>query len=259
MFSLLIIICLIQLWLVFLQSNNFTGLRLCFVKAGILIFALIAVNTEMLSLFNGLNARNVICFWLTENLCLFGVLLFHKRNKPTGVRQFFDEKIFLEFKEKLSLYKAYLIILAAFCAAIFLIAVLSAPNTADSQTYHLARVANWIQQGNVGFYPTATLRQLYLSPLAEFGILNVILLSGNDYFVNLLQFGCLIGCGVTVSLIVRAFNQNGASQITAMLLTVTIPMAILQASSTQNDLVVSFFGPRLFPVLLAGIGIGKAE
>ena len=246
MFSLLIIICLLQLWLVLLMSNGFTNLRLCFIKAAILVFALIAFNTEILSLFNGINARNVTCFWLTENLSLSGMLLFQKRDNKTNFWHLLRKKVIVQIKERISPYKAYIIVLTAIYGAIFFVAVSSVPNTADSMTYHMARVANWIQSGNVNFYPTATLRQLYLGPLAEYGILNILLLSGNDHFVNLLQFGCFIGCGVTVSLIVREFNQNGTAQILAMLLTVTIPMAILQASSTQNDLVVSFFALNFF-------------
>lgn len=256
MFSLLIVICLIELWLVFLRAKDFTELRLCFVKAAVLIFAIIAFNTETLSLFNALNERNVICFWLAESLCFFGLLLFQWRNDQIIVRQSFPN-LLLALKEKLTPYKAYLIVLSALFATIFLIAAASAPNTADSQTYHMARVANWIQWENVNFYPTATLRQLYLGPLAEYGILNIILLSGNDYFVNLLQFGCLFGCGITISLITREFNQNGAAQITAMLLTATIPMAILQASSTQNDLVVSFFALNFFLFYLRASETGR--
>ena len=246
MFSLLIILCLIQLWFIFLRSNNFIELRLCFVKAIVSIFALFAFNTEILSLFSGINTRNVTYLWIAESFCFFGKLLFQNRNTQTSFWILVKEKVFRQNMEKLLRYKAFVILLGVIYAAIFLVAIGSAPNTADSQTYHLARVANWIQWESVNFYPTATLRQLYLSPLAEYGILNIFLLSGNDHFVNLVQFGCLIGCGITISLIVREFKQSGATQILAMLLTATIPMAILQASSTQNDLVVSFFALSFF-------------
>lgn len=240
MFLLLIIVCLIQLWVVFLRSNNFTELRLCFIKAIASTFALIAFNTESLSLLNGINSRNVICLWLAENLCFFGVLLLQNQNDKSSFQQL-KTYVFPRIKKTFSQFKPYLIVLTFIYAAILLVATFSAPNTVDSQTYHMARVANWIQWGNVDFYPTATLRQLYSNPLAEYGILNIFLLSGGDRFVNLLQFGCLVGCGIIVSLIVRELNQNGATQVMAMLLTATVPMAILQASSTQNDLVVSFF------------------
>ena len=257
MFSLLIIICLIQLWLVFLWANDFIELRLCFLKATISIFALFAFNTEILSLFGCINVRTVTYLWLTEIFCFFGILLFQNRNDKTSFWNIMKENIFLQIKEKLFRYKAFVILVAVIYAAIFLIAVASAPNTADSQTYHMARVANWVQWGNVNFYPTATLRQLYSGPLAEYGILNIFLLSSNDNFVNLVQFGCLIGCGITISLIVREFKQNGAAQILAVLLTATMPMAILQASSTQNDLVVSFFATGFFLFYLRTSESGK--
>ncbi len=257
MFSLLIIICLIQLWLLFLYSDKFTELRLCLVKAIVSIFALFAFNTEILSFFGGINGRNVKYIWFTENFCFFGLLLFQTQKNNTVFWYLVKEKVLLQIINKLSPYKSFVIVLTAIYSAIVFIAVASVPNTADSMTYHMARIANWIQRGNVNFFPTATLRQLYSSPLAEYGILNIFLLTGNDHFVNLLQFGCLVGCGITISLIVREFNQNGAAQILAILLTATIPMAILQASGTQNDLVVSFFALNFFLFYLRASESGK--
>ena len=257
MFSLLIIICLIQLWLLFLYSSKFTELRLCLVKAIVSIFALFAFNTEILSFFGGINGRNVKYIWFAETFCFFGLLLFQTQKNNTVFWYLVKKKVLLQIINKLYPYKAFVIVLTAIYSAIFFIAVASVPNTADSMTYHLARIANWIQCGNVNFYPTATLRQLYLSPLAEYGILNIFLLTGNDHFVNLLQFGCLVGCGITISLIVREFKQNGAAQILAILLTATIPMAILQASGTQNDLVVSFFALSFFLFYLRASESGK--
>ncbi len=229
-----------------MQTKDFTELRLCFIKAFISIFALFALNTEILSLINAINAQNITNIWIVENFCFFSLILFQNRNNKIRLWQQLRKNILQLIIEKLLPYKAFVVLLGALYTAIFIVAVGSVPNTADSLTYHMARVANWIQWQNVNFYPTSTLRQLYSSPLAEYGILNIFLLSGNDHFVNLLQFGCLIGCGITVSLIVREFKQSGDVQIFAMLLTATIPMAILQASSTKNDLVVSFFALNFF-------------
>jgi hypothetical protein len=42
-----------------------------------------------------------------------------------------------------------------------LIAALGWPNNVDALAYHLARVAHWIQDGSVAFYPTSSVIQLY--------------------------------------------------------------------------------------------------
>lgn len=239
MFSILILFALIQLWLIFAGFEDFKEFRLPSIKAAITLFGLIFFNTEILSAFNAISSQNIILLWLAENLFLSGAIIFRTKFFKTDAKLL--KNLLSESKMKVSAHKGYLFIIFLVYSVIFFIALVSAPNTVDSQTYHMARVANWIQWANVNFYPTSTLRQLYSNPLAEYGILNIFLLSGDDRFVNLLQFGSLIGCGVLVSLIVREFKLDYSSQIFAILLATTFPMAILQASSTQNDLVVSFF------------------
>lgn len=139
------------------------------------------------------------------------------------------------------IHKIYLLLISIIYLIVFITSLFSPPNTVDSMTYHMARVANWVQNGNIGFYPTAVLRQLYNVPLAEYSILHLQLLSGNDYFANLVQFFSFVACGVGASLIAEYFKQNELIQLLTVLLTATLPMAILQSSSTQNDLVVSLF------------------
>jgi hypothetical protein len=246
MFLILIVLGLLQLWLIFAGKSNFEEIRLAFVKASVLIFALIFLNTEILSALSAVNSFNLGLFWIAENLLCLGFLFFENRNNFANYRQSLHAAVFVKGREKLFSAGPSVAVLVSIYAAIFAVAVFSVPNTADSQTYHLARVANWIQWQNVDFYPTATLRQLYSNPLAEYGILNILLLSGDDRFANLLQFGCLIGCGVTVSLIAREFKTDFAGQALAWLLTATIPIAVLQASSTQNDLVTTFFALNFF-------------
>ena len=119
----------------------------------------------------------------------------------------------------------------------FVTAICSAPNNYDSMTYHMARVSHWIQQQNVDFHPTNNSRQNMYAPFAEYVILHVQLLSGSDRFANLVQWGALVMSMVAGSLIAKQFGQSARVQVLAALIIATIPMAILQASSTQNDLV----------------------
>jgi hypothetical protein len=116
-----------------------------------------------------------------------------------------------------------------------------APNNWDSMTYHMSRIAHWIQNKNVNFYPTHILRQLHQNPWSEFAIMHFQILSGGDRFANLLQWFSMIGCILGVSLIAKLLGANTHIQIIAAALVSTIPMGILQASSTQNDYVVSYW------------------
>lgn len=121
------------------------------------------------------------------------------------------------------------------------VAIMAAPQTWDSMTYHLSRVAHWIQNASVVHYPTAIDRQLYQSPWAEFAILHLQLLSGGDRFANLVQWSAFLGSLVGVSLVTAQLGGGPRQQLVAVAVVASVPMVIVQASSTQNDLVLAFW------------------
>jgi hypothetical protein len=132
---------------------------------------------------------------------------------------------------------AVALILATTC----LIALIAAPNTYDSLFYHMARVVHWQQNHSIAHYPTGILRQLVLPPWAEVAILHFQVLSGGDRFANLVQWFSVAGGLVGVSLIGEELGADARGQILAVVVCATLPMAILQASSTQNDAAVAFW------------------
>jgi hypothetical protein len=75
---------------------------------------------------------------------------------------------------------ALLIACCLIVALVGLIAEAAPPNTWDSMTYHLARVAQWSQHGTIANYPANTVRQLYQPPFAEWAILHLQILSGGS-------------------------------------------------------------------------------
>jgi 4-amino-4-deoxy-L-arabinose transferase-like glycosyltransferase len=126
-------------------------------------------------------------------------------------------------------------------AMLGLVAWVAPPNTWDSMTYHLPRVMHWIQDQSVAFFPTNIIRQLHQPPWAEYAILHFQLLSGGDSLDNSVAWFSLIGCIVAASLIAQQLGADWRGQVFAAVIAATIPMGILQASSTQNDLVVAFW------------------
>jgi Dolichyl-phosphate-mannose-protein mannosyltransferase len=126
-------------------------------------------------------------------------------------------------------------------AVTLLIALVAAPNTWDSMTYHLARVMHWQQDRSVAFYPTNIERQIHLTPGGEYGILHLHLLSGGDRLDNLPQWLASMGSLFVVSLIAARLGATARGQALAALFCATLPMGILQASSTQNDYQVAYW------------------
>lgn len=114
-----------------------------------------------------------------------------------------------------------------------------APNTGDSMTYHLARVAHWIQGASVAVYPTSVLRQSVMMPGAEYVLLALQIISGSDRLAALLQLGAYLILVLAAPPLARIAGAPKRAAAWAAPLTAALPMGVLQASSTQNDLVAA--------------------
>lgn len=130
-------------------------------------------------------------------------------------------------------------VLAGLALAALLCGLLYPPNNWDSLTYHLSRVMHWIERGSTAFYPAADPRQNYQPPLAEYFLLHARLLGGGDRFFALLQWSAGLVCAAGAAALCRRAGGGREAIRLSALLVATLPMGILQASSTQNDLVVA--------------------
>jgi 4-amino-4-deoxy-L-arabinose transferase-like glycosyltransferase len=140
---------------------------------------------------------------------------------------------------RLIVVMVFLIVLQVVTLA--MVAYQFAPNTWDSMTYHLGRVVHWQQAQSVQHYATHIERQLQMPPFAEFVIAHLHVMTIGDQFANLVQWFAMVFCLVGVSEIARQFGSGVTQQVIAALLCVSIPMGILQATSTQNDYVVALW------------------
>lgn len=226
MYAIFPFISLVFFFLIFLNYKQ--DWRESFLCAMLAWSVLLTVFTETLSLFDLFFFDWLLACWILTSSILV-VVYFLKTDRKLKVRW-----------SKISTSSALLLSGLAFIVlAVGLLAIMSPPNTDDSFTYHMGRVVHWIQNRNVYNYPTGILRQLYLTPWAEFAIANLQILSGGDRFANLVQWFSLVGSIVGVTLLARAIGADTGGQIFAAVIAGTIPMGILQGSSTQNDLVVS--------------------
>jgi Dolichyl-phosphate-mannose-protein mannosyltransferase len=125
--------------------------------------------------------------------------------------------------------------------ALGLVALVYPPNNYDSMNYHMARVAHWEQNRSIAFYPTGIMMQVRGAPFAEYVIAHLQILLNGDRFANLVQWFAMVVSTIAVSKIAAELKGNRTCQITAALLCVSIPMGILQATSTQNDYVLALW------------------
>jgi hypothetical protein len=194
------------------------------------------IITETLSFFRILNQYTVGVCWL--GIFIATISIFYRKSRlqrnDRHERKVDASKPWL----RIELFSTLILISVVL---ILLPALFSAPNTWDAMTYHLSRIMHWQQNQTLAHYPTHIIRQLYINPWAEYAILQFQLLNQNDAFANLIQWFSLLGSLVGVSAIAKLFGASSRGQVFASLATVSIPMAILQGSSTQNDIVVTFW------------------
>jgi hypothetical protein len=119
------------------------------------------------------------------------------------------------------------------------VALASAPNNWDSLVYHNARVMQWREHGSVAPWETPNERQLRMPPLASYFTLALFGLTRNDVLFNLVQWGFFGFAIAAAALLATRLVPSDRAGPWAALLVATTPMAVLQASSTQNDLAVA--------------------
>ena len=106
-------------------------------------------------------------------------------------------------------------------------------------TYHLPRALHWLQNQSLAHYPTSILRQLFMPPFAEMGILHVLALSNGDHLAFVVQWLSMAGALLAVWVLTEQVTNRREAALTAVAFAATLPMGLLQASSTQNDWVLT--------------------
>jgi hypothetical protein len=237
-------------------------IRLTAVRAAVVVGAYAVVGVEVMSALHVLNRRGDIVFWLLA-LAFFATVaaLRYRRRRGPGL--------------PLPGALGWLMVagLVAIAGLTLTVAVAAAPDNWDSQSYHLPKVEQWAQRGSVGLYPSDFFSQAALAPGAEYLLLHLRLLTGADKPDNLVQWGAAALCALSVSRIAAQLGAGRLGQLAAAFAFGTAPMVVLQASSTQTDLVAALWAvatatfaldavrgpPRLTGVLLLGAAAGLTQ
>lgn len=196
----------------------------------------VAIVTEVLSAFRLLTPGMIRVAWaLMAGLAVLGL-----RGRLGELRRGVSLLVG-EWTGQDPMVKAIAAGLAVIAAVSLLLAVVSPPNNWDSMEYHNARVLQWLDHGSVEHYPTGIERQLRMPPLSSYFKLHAFALTGNDILFGSVQWvgyvlvilqTFILGWRVARSVLVAALSAAFAG---------TLPMAVLQSSSTQNDLITAAY------------------
>lgn len=208
---------------------------------GSLVFSgLIVLVTESFSLINAINPLSIISFWSVLTLSL--IYYFYRQHffKKDSIISFYN-KILKKIVSFSLLEKTLFIIILLSVISIFLQGILYPPNNWDSLTYHLSRIMYWLSNENVNHFSTHILRHLYQPPFAEYVIMHINVIQGNDYLSNTIQLFYLVLSLIVVWQILDEFKVNRLFKFYTLLFILTIPSVALQASTTKNDIICGFF------------------
>ncbi len=216
-------------------SSRLTGRRVALLQSVLMAGVFIALQSEILSLFHLLSPPYVAGLWLIALLLSTwfgwrrGLLLRGWKRLVASVH---------------SLDWFAIVTLVAFCLIFLLllvIVVVSPPNNTDSLLYHMSREMHWAQNLSLAHYPVGYESQLTNPIDAELIILQLRLLLGNDQLASLPQWLSLVLSATAVSLGARLLGARRKGQLAAAAFAISIPMGLLQATSTQNDYVTTIW------------------
>ena len=228
----------ILLLMVLLGKNNFSGIAETVIKTTLIFSGILFLVTELLSGFHSLNLFSLAIFWGTFNVILIALLL---RNQGKVTLRLMVQKIKFYYQNLLLKEKLLIGVLLILLCLLLAQGLLYPPNNWDSLTYHMSRIMYWIGNESVDYFPTHILRHLYQPPFAEYFILNINLLNGNDFLSNSVELFFLIQCLVVVYALLSMFQTTRLLKLLALFLVITIPAVELQSTTTKNDIVCAFF------------------
>jgi len=138
-------------------------------------------------------------------------------------------------------------------ALLALVNILVPPNNLDSFVYHLTKVAYWIQHKTLAPWPTPCLHQTLFPLNAEIGSLESKVFVRNDLLAGFVQWFSALGSMAAVFGLARVFGSSGAQATYVSCLYLSLPMIILQATTTQSDLTTAAMITAMAFLLLLGL------
>ncbi|WP_148102612.1 hypothetical protein [Glycomyces terrestris] len=244
--------------------------RLALIRASILLGAFAIAVVEAASAFTALTAGTVVAAWIGATLATAAAVVVRcvKDVDPDGLRVQSLDVLREELRSRRGATRrtwrrtksaaaaapawqwALGCVIAILAVSAAVLAVASSPNNFDSLTYHLPRIEHWVQHASVAVYATEIHRQVDLGPGAEYLLTHLRLVSGGDGAYNLLQYLAGVGALLAASRIAAQLGGGPLAQLATVFLLATTPEILLQATSTQVDLVNAAWVAALATVVL---------
>jgi hypothetical protein len=211
------------------------GMRAAFVSALVIWGVAVVAGLEVLSPFHAIRQAPLALLWtaVTASAFLLG-------GGAPGLRRALL-RLAAASRSLGAGETAFVVALALLFGLLFATAVVSPPNNVDSLNVHMPRVVHWAQNHSLADYFASARGQLTRPPFAEAAMLNLRTLFGGDRPAALVQWFSLLSGVIVASLVAARLGAGRPGQMVTAAYAASIPLAVLMATNTKNDLVVSLW------------------
>jgi 4-amino-4-deoxy-L-arabinose transferase-like glycosyltransferase len=148
------------------------------------------------------------------------------------------------YRHSLSGFQKFWLVFLGFwvvlCFGVIVVLILLVPpNNNDSMVVHLVRVGYWLQHNSFSPWNALIERQVIYPYNAQIVVLWTILMHGRDTFAAFLQFFSVLFTSLGIYAIIRQLKGTRYQAALVALFYLTFPQVVLQASTTQDDLVIT--------------------
>lgn len=230
----LIFLSFITFWIIVGNNDREPNWRMAFIQTAILWAGYMILGTEILGWFAAIHRTALTILWsLPIAGGILWLWLWLKRGKVLRLPIVYRRDSWVG-----TILDIFVILILVITA---LVAVLAPPNSNNALIYRMSRVAHWAQNESLAHYPTGIESQNSNSPGAEIMQLNFFVLAGNDRTANLVAWIAFAGSIAAAASLAETLGAKFNGQRMAAIFAATIPVAITQASSAVNDIVVTFW------------------
>ena len=214
-------------------KNFLTG----FLYIALTFFALIVLNTELLSIFNLFNKPTFLFLQLIEIVAIIFIWL--KCNKPIFNKS--PLPILKKILKNLKMDKALIILalgwLFSLLIALFLAIVFHITRNGDAEVYHVARSYFWVINHSINHFETSQVRMLAFPINSEILYSWVILFFKNAICLGLFSFSAYL---VAVSALFGIMdNFSYRRRLWVIFIASSFANIIVQMSSTETDIIIA--------------------
>ena len=240
----LLILAFLPIWIMVGNSEREPNWRLALIQALIVWGAYAILGTEILSLFSKITRSALAIMWTIP--IIIGIVwgwLWLRKGKALRLPIVYHQDT------RAGTVLDLLLILILIITAV--VAVISPPNSSSAVVSRMSRIAHWTQNQSLVHYATGVETQNSNASGAEILQLNLFILAGNDRTVNLVAWIAFAGMAAAAASLAEVLGASYNGQRMAAIFSATIPAAITQATSSMNDVVVSFWIVSTVLMLLA--------